>query len=134
MRLTEEERVTRRCHEITSWVTANDEVTRSVDTHEVVREVVRRSTALQRLPEGLVVGALEERHNIVVLQPSFAGEAGDVASETARVVCKTIVWRSEVLVGVDCRAFRARELKTSVKSCACYIMNSQEVPGLPANP
>lgn len=46
VKLTEEEWITRRSHEVTSWVTSDNEVTGSVNAHEVVHEVVRRRAAL----------------------------------------------------------------------------------------
>lgn len=82
----EEEWVAGRRGEITGWVATKDKVTGSVHTHEVVKEVVRRSSALKGLPERLVVLALEEGHNVVVLEPSFSSEAGDVSGKAARVV------------------------------------------------
>jgi hypothetical protein len=62
-----------------------------MDAHEVIHEVVGGSTALQSLPKRLNVFTLEERYDIIVFQPTFATEAGDVSSKTARVVCKAVV-------------------------------------------
>lgn len=64
--LTEKEGVARGSHEVTSRITTNDEMTRGMDTHEVIHEVIRRSAALQSFPEGLVVATLEERYNVVI--------------------------------------------------------------------
>lgn len=84
-----EEGVTGGGSEITSGVTAKDEVTSGVHTHETVLEVVRRRAALESLPELLIGGLLDQGDNIVVLEPAFAGEAGDVAGDAARVVAET---------------------------------------------
>lgn len=68
--------------------------------HEVVNEVVWRSTALQCLPESLVVAALEQGHNVVVLQPPFTCKAINIANKATGVVAKTIARLGDVQVWV----------------------------------
>ena len=109
----EEEWVTGRRGEVTSWVATDDEVTSGVHAHEVVGKVVRGRTTLEVLPEGLVRLALQQRNDVVVLEPSFAGEAVDVASQAAGVVAQTVAW-SELLVGVQRSAGRSGEQRTEV--------------------
>lgn len=110
----EEEGVAGRGCEVATWITTNDEVTTRVHTHEVVLKVVGGRSALESLPERLVVLTLEQRDNVVILEPSFAGEARDVASQTARVVSQTISRLCEVGVGVWRRAFGSREERTDI--------------------
>lgn len=109
----EEKWITGGSSEVTSWVTTDDEVTGSMHTHESVCEVVGGSAALESLPELLVAAALQQRDDVVILEPAFSGEAVDVAREAARVVTESVAG-GEVLVGVQGRAGRAREERANV--------------------